>query len=252
MPVDETASPDRLLIIDDDTELCEMIQEYLGREGFAVEVVYESIQGLNRALSRGHELVILDVMLPGLDGFEILRRIRRISDVPVLMLTARAEEIDRVVGLEIGADDYLPKPFSSRELLARIRAILRRSRGMADPDRSKTISTIVVGDIVLDPGSRSVRCGGTLVTLTSVEFQLAEVLLRHAGHVVKREDLSSMVLGRMLQPYDRSIDTHVSALRKKLGRTEDKQDRIKAVRGCGYVYVRPGPSPSSDGDTVGG
>ena len=228
---------ERVLVIDDDEELCELISEYLGREGFAVEAEHEGAGGAARALSGEHALVVLDVMLPGLNGFDVLRRVRAAgARVPVLMLTARGSDVDRIVGLEIGADDYLPKPFNPRELVARIRAILRRARpaenaGAAD-DR------ITVGDIELDRGSRSARRRGTALELTSVEFDLLELLLRAAGAVVARDALSEKVLGRKLTPFDRSIDVHVSNLRRKLGPHPDGADRIKTVRSVGYIYTK--------------
>jgi two-component system response regulator CpxR len=184
--------------------------------------------------------VVLDVMLPGLSGFEVLRQIRKESSVPVLMLTARGDEVDRIVGLEIGADDYLPKPFNPRELIARIRAIQRRSErqpqaGAETAQRQR----ITVGDVELDKGTRAVRRGEEQVELTAVEFSLLEVLLEQAGQIVNRAELVKGVLGRSLSPYDRSIDVHISSLRKKLGHTVDDRERIKTVRGIGYLYSLP-------------
>lgn len=236
---------DRLLVIDDDTELCELVTEYLKPEGFKVESAHHGERGVERALSGEHAMVVLDVMLPGLNGFEVLRRIRARSAVPVLMLTARGEAVDRIVGLEIGADDYLPKPFNPRELVARVHAILRRTaRAEAG---AAAVARIVVGDVELDPGGRTVRCHGKAVELTGVEFNLLEALLRAAGRLVEREELSKTVLGRRLQPYDRSIDMHVSNLRKKLGHSSGAYERIKTVRGMGYIYTLPGVEPA-DGD----
>ncbi len=230
-------SPCRLLVVDDDVELCELVLEFLEPEGFAVEVTHDGVAGLERATSGEHALVVLDVMLPGLNGFEVLRRIRGRSGVPVLMLTARGNDVDRIVGLEIGADDYLPKPFNPRELVARIRAVLRRSRA---PEGSPgPAQRLTVGDVDLDPGARVVRRGGAIVELTSLEFSLLEVLLRGAGNVVARQELSKSLLGRRLMPYDRSIDMHVSNLRRKLGPGPGGCERIKAVRGLGYVYTLP-------------
>jgi DNA-binding response OmpR family regulator len=243
----------RLLIIDDDVELCELVSEYLRPEGFEIEAVHDGELGIKRVLSGEHALIVLDVMLPGLNGFEVLRRIRARSSTPVLMLTARGDDVDRIVGLEIGADDYLPKPFNPRELVARIHAILRRSSHAAGTaGTASSTGRLVVGDVELDPGSRTVRRGGEPVELTGVEFSLLEVLLLAAGRVVEREELSRTVLGRRLMPYDRSIDMHVSNLRKKLGHTSGQQDRIKAVRGFGYIYTLPGDASGKDDSTEGG
>jgi two-component system response regulator CpxR len=241
--------PDRLLVVDDDTELCELVSEYLRPEGFEVEAVHDGERGVDRALCGEHAMVVLDVMLPGLNGFEVLRRIRARSGVPVLMLTARGEAVDRIVGLEIGADDYLPKPFNPRELVARIHAVLRRtSHGTASAGAAAGLAKLGVGDVELDPGGRTVRCNGEAAELTGVEFNLLETLLRAAGRLVEREELSRTVLGRRLMPYDRSIDMHVSNLRKKLGRMSGEHERIKTVRGLGYVYTLPGAGPN-DGDS---
>ena len=229
---------DRILVIDDDVELCSLVTEYLKPEGFQVEAVHDGKTGLNRALSGDHLLVVLDVMLPGLNGFDVLRRLRDGSRVPVLLLTARGEDVDRIVGLEIGADDYLPKPFNPRELVARIRAILRRTHSAAGEALVPDI--IKVGDVELDPARRSVHHHGKPVELTSVEFGLLQVLLREAGRVVTREALVDEVLGRKFSPFDRSIDMHVSKVRKKLGDT-DAEDHIKTVRGAGYIFALTRP-----------
>jgi two-component system response regulator CpxR len=237
---------DRILVIDDDVELCSLVSEYLQPEGFQVESVHDGERGLERALSGDHLLIVLDVMLPKLNGFEVLRRIRRTSRIPVLLLTARGEDVDRIVGLEIGADDYLPKPFNPRELVARIRAILRRTRS-PEAGREAPIPEIVrVGDIELDPATRTVRHAGKAVDLTSVEFNLLQVLLREAGRVVTREDLAASVLSRKFSPFDRSIDMHVSKVRKKLGDSDGGTDHIKTVRGVGYIFARPRDTASPD------
>jgi two-component system response regulator CpxR len=223
---------ERILVIDDDVELCTLVGEYLQAEGFAVEAAHDGESGLQRAAEGDYLLV---VMLPGINGFEVLRRLRATSRLPVLLLTARGEDVDRIVGLEIGADDYLPKPFNPRELVARIRAVLRRSHG----DKSPAAPEIVrVGEIELDPATRSVRRDGQPVDLTSVEFNLLEVLLREAGRVVPRERLVNAVLSRKFSPFDRSIDMHVSKVRKKLGDT-DNDEHIKTIRGVGYIFARP-------------
>lgn len=229
----------RILVIDDDAELCELLGEYLGQEGFVVESVSDGAAGLERTLSGVHALVVLDVMLPEMNGFVLLRRIRERSKVPVLMLTARGDDVDRIVGLEMGADDYLPKPFNPRELVARIRAVMRRAAASEvspeSPDRPECVR---VGDVELSPQTRVVRRGGDVVELTSVEFSLLEVLLRSAGAVVSREELSGSALGRKLSAYDRSVDVHMSSLRRKLGHRVGEMERIKNIRGVGYMYVR--------------
>jgi two-component system response regulator CpxR len=229
---------DRILVIDDDAELCSLVGEYLESEGFHVEAVYDGERGLEQAAKGEYVLVVLDVMLPGINGFEVLRRLRGTSRVPVLLLTARGEDVDRIVGLEIGADDYLPKPFNPRELVARIRAVLRRTRE-AKPARSAVPEIVRVGDIELDPATRVVRRAGKPVDLTSVEFGLLEALLREAGRVITRERLAAVVLSRKFSPFDRSIDMHVSKVRKKLGDVDGENEHIKTVRGVGYIFALP-------------
>jgi two-component system, OmpR family, response regulator CpxR len=228
---------DQILIIDDDVTLCELVTEYLTPLGFAIESVHRGDTGAERALAGNFSLVVLDVMLPGLNGFEVLRHIRADSKVPVLMLTARGDDVDRIVGLEIGADDYLPKPFNPRELVARIRAILRRTQASEPADQS-IAKQLSVGDVELDGGTRTVYRGGALMELTAVEFDLLENLLRAAGQIVTREELSKEVLGRNASPFDRSIDMHISNLRKKLGHQAAGRERIKTVRGVGYIYAQ--------------
>jgi DNA-binding response OmpR family regulator len=222
---------DRVLIVDDDVELCRLLGERLSTEGFELEAVHDGLRGLERVLSREHAFVILDLMLPGMGGLDVLRRLRAQSPVPVLILTARGEDVDRILGLEIGADDYLPKPFNPRELIARIRAILRRTT--PSPERA---ASLTVSGIRLDPAAREAWIDGTQLDLTSVEFTLLETLLRDAGHVVTREALTETVLGRTLGPFDRVIDVHISNLRKKLG-VAHTDDRIKAIRGSGYLFA---------------
>src|SRR5947207_6430109 len=228
---------DRILVVDDDTELCSLVAEYLKPEGFHVDAAYEGKSGLARALNGDYLLVVLDVMLPGLNGFDVLRRIRDGSRIPVILLTARGEDVDRIVGLEFGADDYLPKPFNPRELVARIRAVLRRTQPVGAT--SATRETLSVGDIEMDSNTRNVRRAGEVVDLTGVEYDLLEILLRSAGQIVKREELVKEVLGRELSPFDRSIDMHVSNLRKKLGHQSNGLERIKTIRGVGYIYGAP-------------
>ncbi|QEE26964.1 response regulator transcription factor [Terriglobus albidus] len=225
---------DRVLIVDDDVQLCSLLAERLGTEGFTIESVHDGPRGLERALAKEHALVVLDVMLPGMGGLDVLRRLRKLSTVPVLLLTARGEDSDRIQGLEIGADDYVPKPFNPRELIARIRAILRRTARTPTPS-----GPLVVGDIRLDPAIREAWLDDLPLNLTSVEFTLLEVFVRGAGQILSRDQLTEAVLGRKLGPFDRVIDVHVSNLRKKLGAAQNNQ-RIKAVRGSGYLFVSRG------------
>jgi two-component system, OmpR family, response regulator CpxR len=235
-----TAPPgQRILVVDDDLELGQLISQYLERRGFTVETVQSGGEGVERALSGDHAIVVLDVMLPGVKGLEVLRRIRAESRLPVLMLTARGSEQDRILGLEMGADDYLPKPFNPRELSARIEAILRRSAPDLTEIRPGSTERLVVEDVELDKGARVARRAGQTVDLTTVEFDLLETMLRSAGHVLSREEMVRGVLSREFSPFDRSIDTHVSNLRRKLGPRPDGLERIKGVRGIGYLYVLP-------------
>jgi two-component system response regulator CpxR len=235
---------ERLLIVDDDRELCELVAELLEGEGFGVDVENRSDEGLARALSGEHSLVVLDVMMPGMNGFEVLRRLRAEgSGVHVLMLTARGDDVDRIVGLEIGADDYLPKPFNPRELVARIQAVLRRARTPTRASASSAAAAsperVTVGDVEVETGTRHVRREGETVELTNVEYEILVILLSAAGRVVTREDLVRSALGREISVFDRSIDMHISHLRKKLGRRAGEFERIKTVRGVGYIYARP-------------
>jgi two-component system response regulator CpxR len=221
----------RVLVVDDDAELCELLREFLVGEGFAVEAVGDGERGAAAALEGSADLVVLDVMLPGLSGFDVLRRIRAHSPVPVIMLTARGEDVDRIVGLELGADDYLAKPFNPRELAARIRAVLRRGVAGAAP------TVVTVGDLELDAGARRVRRAGESIELTGTEFSLLERLVRAAGTVVRRDALFRDVLGRRAVAYDRSLDVHLSNLRRKLGPSPGGGERIATVRGVGFQYV---------------
>jgi len=224
----------KVLIIDDDEELCELVSEYLGVEGFETSVVNDGASGLEAARSGKYDMAILDVMLPKMNGFEVLKNLRTDSKLPVLMLTARGDDMERIVGLETGADDYLPKPFNPRELVARLRAIMRRVNG---DGAEKGSDKIQVEDIELSEASRSAKLNGEEVVLTSVEFDLLKHLLLEAGKIIKKEDLSVRVLDRELSPFDRSLDMHISNLRKKLGLREDGSDRIKTVRSVGYIYT---------------
>jgi two-component system response regulator CpxR len=229
----------RILVIDDDVELCELVTEYLAHDGCDVAAVHNGIQGVERALSGEFALVVLDLMLPGIEGYEVLHRIRSRSSIPVIMLSARGEESDRILGLETGADDYVPKPFNPRELTARIHAVLRRVPARAVGNATLAPGRIVLGDVLLDVGARSIRCGTRPVELTSVEFDLLKVFLKTPGRVIPREDLARAVLGRELGTLDRSVDVHVSNLRKKLGALPDGGERIKAIRSTGYLYAAP-------------
>ena len=238
METSQETSAKRILVIDDDFELCQLINRFLTQEGFVIESVNSGMAGIEQVLSQSYELVVLDVMMPEVNGFDVLRRIRTQSHIPVLMLTAKGDALDRVLGLEMGADDYLAKPFNPQELVARIRAILRRVKPQADEARSAR-TPLVVGDVEMDRGARVVRRQGETVNLTSVEFDLLEVLLQSAGQVISRETLTRDVLGREFSPFDRSIDTHVCNLRKKVGLLPQGTERIKGVRGIGYVYALP-------------
>jgi DNA-binding response OmpR family regulator len=224
-------STTQLLLIDDDTELCAMLGEYLAPEGFTVTALHDGESGARAALSGAFDVVVLDVMMPRLNGIDALRRIRVASSVPVLMLTAKGDDTDRIVGLELGADDYLPKPFNPRELVARLRAILRRGVTAAD-------NTLVnAGPLVIRPGERTANWRGKKLDITSTEFNLLEVLARHAGHVVSKGDLAEQALGRRLTRFDRSIDVHMSKLRNKLGLLDDGRSPIQTVRGMGYQLI---------------
>ena len=221
----------RILLIDDDAELCSLLVEFLQREGYSVESEHEGNRGFERALQPGIELVVLDVMLPGIDGFEILRRLRAQSKVPVIMLTARGEDVDRIVGLELGADDYLPKPFNPRELVARIRAVARRY----EPRPPAPANRLEVNGIVLDTGTREVTANGKRVDLTTFEFDILEQLMRSAGRVLSRDTLMENFYNRKSTPFDRSIDMHISHLRKKI---DNGDSLIKTIRGVGYQFCR--------------
>ena len=221
-----------ILVIDDDHVLVNLLREFLELDGFAVDAAYDYDSGLTRALSGEHELVVLDFMLPGGSGLDLLKTVRVSSKVPVVLLSAMAKAVDRIIGLQIGADDYLAKPFEPRELAARIHAILRRTR-----DIPKDGSEIKVGDVTLSVGRRAVSRAEIPVELTAVEFNVLECLLRNAGSIVTRETLAERALGRPLAPFDRSVDVHVHNLRKKISTTPD--ERIKTIRGMGYMYTPP-------------
>ena len=228
---------ERILVIDDDVALTELLVEILQSEGFGVDVVHRGEDGVQKVSEGGYALLVLDVMLPRMSGCEALMSIRERSEVPVLMLTARGDPVDRVMGLQIGADDYLPKPFNERELIARIEAILRRAHGKSSQPGRPASRAIQQGDVQLDPSLREVRVSGRKTDLTTVEFDVLKVLLLHAGEVVTREQLVLEGLGRQFSAFDRSVDNHVSSLRKKLGLAHDGAERIKTVRSVGYIYA---------------
>lgn len=223
-----------VLLIDDDTELCALLGQSLAGEAMRLDAAYDGAAGLTQALEGRHEIVLLDVNLPKLTGFEVLRELRREGGPPVVMLTARDGELDRVLGLEMGADDYLPKPFSTRELAARIRAVLRRG----SRDWRPRFAPLESCGVRLDPGLRQVWRDGQEITTTAAEFDLLELLLRRAGEVVSREEVAREVLGRPHIPLDRNVDMHVCNLRRKLGHAPDGLDYVRTVRGAGYLFRR--------------
>ena len=225
----------RVLLVDDDRELCQMLTEYLDAEHFEVKSVHDGNDALAELQANQFEILILDVMLPSMGGFEVLRKLGASYETPILMLTARGDDVDRIVGLELGADDYLSKPFNPRELVARIRAILRRASSR--PARSASMDELAVGPIVLNSGMHQVRVSEQPVALTGAEFRVLELLMRSAGQVISRESMTEQALGRKLVPYDRSIDTHISNLRRKLNLESGKNPEIKNVRGSGYTLT---------------
>ena len=225
----------RVLLVDDDRELCQMLAEYLDAEHFDVKSVHDGGEALAELQANDFEIVILDVMLPTVGGFDVLRKLGASYTTPILMLTARGDDVDRIVGLELGADDYLSKPFNPRELVARIRAILRRAP--LRPGRSGAPDELIVGPITLNTGTRQVHVAERLVALTGAEFRVLELLMRSAGQVLSRDSMTEQALGRKLAAYDRSIDTHISNLRRKLELEAGKNPEIKNVRGSGYTLT---------------
>lgn len=221
----------RVLLVDDDTELCEMLGDYLRAEGFDVLIEHDAESGVRSALGGDVNAVVLDIMMPGRSGLDALREIRQQSLLPVVMLTAKGDDVDRIVGLELGADDYLPKPCNPRELVARLRAVLRRTAS------ARLGEEIKVGHLTLKPGERLAEWSGEPLPLTSTEFNLLETLVRSVGHVVDKNELSERALGHPLARYDRSVDVHISNLRRKLGTLEDGRSPIQTVRGVGYQYI---------------
>lgn len=226
-----TSDKIRVLLIDDDAELGSMLTEYLGAEGFSTMVVSNGEDGVEAAMSGDHDVVILDVMLPQLNGVEALRRIRQTSGIPVIMLTAKGDHVDRIVGLEMGADDYVPKPCYPRELVARLRAVLRRTEGSATPGRAQVL---VLGGLRLVSAQRRAQWGDEPLDLTATEFNLLEALMRGSDRVLSKDELSEKALGRPREPYDRSVDVHVSNLRQKLFALAGEAVEIETVRGVGY------------------
>src|SRR5438876_4356846 len=205
----------RILVIDDDIELCELVAEYLEPDGYQVDAAHDGVEGVKRALAEDYSLAVVDYMLPGLNGFEVLRQIRAVSRLPIVMLTARGDDVNRIIGLQLGADDYLPKPFNPLELVARINAVLRRAQTASEHKEDR--EALIVGDIEMDSRTRTVRRAGEIVELTVVEYSLLERLINAPGRILEREELVKEVLHRNLSPFDRSLDTHVSNLRNKLG-----------------------------------
>ena len=232
-------SKPRLLVVDDDRDLCHLVKQYLEPEGFSVTVVHTGGEGARAGIEGDYELIVLDVMLPDKKGFDVLRDIRVRVRTPVLMLTAKGDEFDRILGLELGADDYLPKPFNPRELIARISAILRRSGWQSSSDTASRPPVITSGDIELDLGARAVCRSGELLKVTSAEFDLLRIFVESPGVVLAREALVEKVLDRKFSAFDRSIDLHISNLRRKLGPRIDGSERIRSVRGVGYLYAWP-------------
>lgn len=222
-----------VLLVDDDTELLELLSDYLTGDGFTVEYYSDSMSAVTASLSGIHDIVVLDIMMPGMSGIQALAKIRASSNIPVIMLTARGDDADRIAGLELGADDYVPKPCTPRELAARIRAILKRAQTPA----LSNIAPIVIGNLCLRPSQRLAELAGKPLVLTSSEFSLLEILARHAGHLVSKEDLSQEALGRPLSRFDRSIDVHISSIRHKLGPLADGRSRIQTVTRRGYLLV---------------
>ncbi|HAW92245.1 MULTISPECIES: response regulator transcription factor [unclassified Arsukibacterium] len=225
-----------ILMIDDDIELCQLVADYLALDGYQLDMVHDGVSGLKKAQSGNYQLILLDVMLPSLDGLSLLKALRSDNYCPVLMLTARGEDIDRIIGLELGADDYLAKPFNPRELQARVKAILRRVE-LAHHDSNPINPLLNINQVTLNPQNRQVFCQEHSVNLTATEFQLLEMLMRQAGQLVNKETLSQQVLGRRLQLYDRSLDMHISNIRKKLSQFAN-DEKIQTLRGSGYLFLR--------------
>ncbi|OOY28439.1 DNA-binding response regulator [Thioclava sp. L04-15] len=224
----------KVLLVDDDMELTALLQEYLSEEGYDVSTAVDGRSAVNAAMNNAADLIVLDVMMPRMNGIEVLRRIRECSQVPILMLTARGDDVDRITGLNLGADDYVPKPCSPGELAARVRAILRRT---SQSSQAEAKAPIIAGRLVLHPANRSAEWDGHALDLTGTEFSLLEVLARHAGELVSKQEISKRAFGQPLAPFDRRIDVHISSVRQKLGRRNDGQSQILSVRGQGYQLL---------------
>jgi two-component system response regulator CpxR len=239
LPLEDTTPRQSLLLVDDDIKFCRLISDYLHRYGYVVSFAHEGKTALKMMAEGSWDAVILDVMLPQMDGFEILRRIRETSEVPVLMLTALGDETDRIVGLEIGADDYLPKSYSPRELLARLKAVLRRSGRTQSENKEDENEELVVGGLVISQSAHTARLNGETLALTPVEYHLLVVLAQAAGRIKSREQLLNEIRDRNYDVFDRSIDVHVSALRRKLGDDPKSPKFIRTVRSVGYMLIPP-------------
>lgn len=225
----------KILLVDDDMELCELLRDFLLGEGFEVDMVHDGGQVIPKVNQSKYDVIVLDVMIPSLNGFEVLRKLRDVSKTPVLMLTAKGDTVDRIVGLELGADDYLAKPCNPRELVARLRAILRRIS--SQQSASKSDDTIIVDNLKIHLGSRTVYFSDESVVLTGAEFAVLEWLMRSPGQVISKDVLTEEALGRKLTPYDRSIDVHISNIRKKLAAHNASKDLIINIRGAGYMLT---------------
>lgn len=226
----------KVLIVDDDRKLCQLVADYLGPMGYEVAMAHDGVQGLEMILGGDYHAVILDVMMPQMDGFDVLKRLRRESDIPVLMLTARGEETDRIVGLEMGADDYLPKTFSPRELLARLRAVTRRYSIAESKSAAAKGDTLVFSSLKIEQNSRTVRLDDEVLNLTPIEYDLLASLARAAGRVLTRDQLLDSAAGRSYEVFDRSVDVHISSLRRKLGEDPRHPRFIQTVRSAGYLF----------------
>lgn len=229
---------EQILVIDDDIKLCALIKEYLESMGYQVHIANRGIEGLELLSSNQFHAILLDVMLPNMDGFEVLKRIRATSDTPVLMFTSRGDEMDRIVGLEIGADDYVPKTFSTRELLARLRAVIRRSTKSAESQKH-TAATLYFGDLVINQDAHEVELEGDIIELSPIEYSLLVLLAQSAGKILSRDQLLDATAGRNYDSFDRSIDMHISSLRKKLRDNPRSPHFIKTVRNSGYLFIQP-------------
>jgi len=223
----------KLLMIDDDTGLCELLSEYLSAQGFSIQTAHDGQQGLELALQNDYALILLDVMLPSIDGFEVLKQLRQSKLTPVIMLTAKGEDFDRIFGLELGADDYIPKPFNHRELLARVKAITRRIEHINSVSNKK----LSLNGITINFAAREASVNNTTLTLTGTEYEILALLVKHAPDVISKEQISEEVLGRRLASFDRSIDMHVSNIRKKIAE-HIAGEKIKTIRGTGYVFIQ--------------